>query len=104
MVLPLGDVPVESDRQLDEARRDPLRLIPGFGLELVTGLAQVAHGELEQPGRLAAERLRLVAIGEFLHRPVEVIAENQIHRPLLQPFLGPTARLPHLPDRGGRTP
>ena len=46
-------------------------------------------------GRLAAERLRFVGIGEFLHGPVEVIAENQINRPLLQPFFGPTTRLPH---------
>ena len=94
-VAELVDVALEGDLDLDEPRAEPLQLGAVLGAQLVAGTAEVAQPVGEQPGPLAFERFRLVGVGEGAHGPIQVVAEDERHAPLVDALFGIVAGVAH---------
>src|SRR5690606_36642650 len=88
VVLLLGDVLFELDAELDQARGELSDFLADFGRELVPGATKVSQRELEQTRPLAGEGAGGAGGGELRHRLVQVLPEDEVHRPLLDPCLG----------------
>ena len=87
MVLVLVDVALEGDPDLDHTFGEPFDLRPRGIFELVSGPAQVAEPELQEPRLLAYEAGRFGAFAEVLDGPIEVGAKHQLNAPLLDLLL-----------------
>ncbi len=88
VVLPLVDVLLESNPQLDQALGALLDPGPRLGGEVVPGLTQVAPDELEETCFLPLQPGRFLGLRIFPDRRIQVIPEDHLHTEGLQLLLG----------------
>ena len=87
-VLPLGEIAIEGDLQLDQPVLQPLQLGAGGVVELVPGAPEVTQPVVEQPAAGAFERGGPFGVGVGDQRLVDRAAEGEVGGPLVEAFLG----------------